>query len=137
MPLTEDESKFVQKWLRGMEKFADSWAWTRWILVAMSVFLLAMAGIYASLAGRFSPENSALAHLSIYAAPDQMVAALKDARNENHFYLFFQMHLVAGIAILMVVLLRWNRGRRNKLLARLLREYLHDKHGMPLPEQGN
>jgi hypothetical protein len=136
MPLTEDEAAFAGKMVRRMERQGFDWAFARWVILAASVVYLAMAAFYCHLSNSYIVPNTddCLASLSTRPSADEIRLVVQTMKIEQSGDRLVWMFLLMGIGFGLMVLVQWNRGRKQRLMAHLLREHLLEKYGLTIPE---
>lgn len=122
MPLTNEELAEVDKLLGRMEKNAKKWRVQRWISMVIALLILGMGCWTIMLAMTVLPKNP--------DDPFKTVTHL-DLANDRMWLSIFCSGLVNGMIVtltgvggLIYTLGNWNKGKKDRLLAKLARSYV-------------
>lgn len=136
MPLTEEESKFVEKLLRRTESNARQWKlWGCWVLLVMAV-AMTVAGLWLITYDFDSQLQSMKRELFQPKVPttastdyvDKAVTWEAMSVKLRCWQMIMGMFssLMAG-SLFGVVTVKWINGRRDVIVVKLIREYLSEK----------
>ena len=123
MTLTGEELADIDKLLARMEKNARAWRFCRWFLIGAGLLLVGMALWVLTLA-------ESCWKTPILTEPGHNVTGADLLFERLTAMGFCVLYVIAifqgffGVCVVLSILLRWNKGRRDALLIKLARSYI-------------
>ncbi len=133
MKLTEEEMLKVEKLLSGFEKRARTSKWSRWVSLAIPLFLLGSGVYLLSMWHRVSGLQSAYDGL---LPEGQIVGSDVERYVEMQVIFLWSNLMIYGAGLLQIVVgislsiknaMDWNKGTRDLLIAKILRSKWEDE----------
>ncbi|MCF6176236.1 MAG: hypothetical protein L3J71_10770 [Victivallaceae bacterium] len=141
--LSNAENDLAEVLLTKYEKNAFAWSKTRWIFACLALFWISIGGYELNHALQILNENAAydvLKHIDIEADSSEYetkmwavacivkTAKIMEARQKLLFWANIELMIgfllsSGNLVLLILIIIRWNHGTRDKLIARILREH--------------
>lgn len=132
MNYTKQETEYLEKLLRRLEKEKKHWPWLRWLILFASIFLIGAAFYILNLHGHLQDSLSSTFSMPKKEFDPKMVKLFVDSQLANlrlEFIILIKIVLyeIIGAGMLVYCLKNWNRHTRNGIIIKAIKESTSEK----------